>query len=146
MPTAAKLFAAVAFAIVGYLAAEAFKPAMPEGTQFGVFGLVCAGIGALCGWFIMGRLAGLGYYAASGFGARTSVTLVFWALLAFSLREMILRSTKLRYDGPMEALTAALALMLEYGRLMLTPEVLGTLLVGGLLGGVLTEWAAKRWP
>ncbi|HEX9859354.1 MAG TPA: TrgA family protein, partial [Paracoccaceae bacterium] len=78
-------------------------------------------------------------------GVRTSVTIAFWALLGFSGYVMILRSMDLRYDGPMEALTATVDLMLEHGVQMATPKVLGTLFLGGLLGGLLAEWAGKRW-
>ncbi|MDT8853950.1 TrgA family protein [Paracoccaceae bacterium Fryx2] len=145
MPTAAKLFAAIAFAAVAFLAAELFKPAMPEGTRFGPFSLICAGLGAICGWVVMGKLTGRGYGQALGFGVRTSVTIAFWALLGFSLLEMVNRSTRMRYDGPMEALTGGLGLMLEYGQLMLTPPVVGCLLLGGALGGAMAEWAGKRW-
>ncbi|MDZ4094008.1 MAG: TrgA family protein [Paracoccaceae bacterium] len=146
MPTAAKLFAAVAFAAIGYFAAELFKPSMPETTQFGQFSLICAGIGVLCGWIVMGPLAGKGYSAAAGFGTRTAVTIAFWALLGFSIYEMVLRSTKMRYDGPMEAVAGAIGLMAEYGVLMMTPAVLGVLVLGGMLGGMFAEWAARRWP
>lgn len=145
MPTAAKLAAAIAFAAVAFFAAEVFKPAMPEGTKFGFFSQICAVIGALCGWFVMGGLVGRGYSAAWGSGVRTSITIAFWVLLGTSIYEMVLRSMKMRYDGPMEALTGAMELMMERGLLMLTPEVLGTLLVGGLLGGTLAEWANRRW-
>lgn len=145
MPTAAKLVAAFAFAAVAFFAAEMFKVAMPEGNAFGRFSYICAGLGVLCGWFVMGKLAGGGYRAAMGYGVRTSVTITFWALLLFSGYEMIIRSTKLRYDGPMEALTAVVDLMLERGRWMATPEVLGTLFVGGILAGLLVEWAGKQW-
>ncbi len=41
MPTAAKLVAAVLFAMTGFLAAESFKPQMPEGTAFGAFSRLC---------------------------------------------------------------------------------------------------------
>ncbi|NUB45158.1 TrgA family protein [Fertoebacter nigrum] len=145
MPTAAKLVAAIVFAALGFMAAELFKPAMPEGTQFGLFSPICAGIGLLCGWIVMGPLAGRGTWAAMGSGVRTAATIAFWALLGFSIYEMVLRSMKLRYDGPMEAVLAVFDLMLERGRLMLMPDLLGLLLLGGLLGGVLVEWAGRRW-
>ncbi len=145
MPTAAKLVAAVAFAVIAWLAAELCKPAMPEGTQFGYFTQICAVIGLLCGWFVMGSLVGRGMGSAMGYGVRTSVTIAAWALLGFCGYEMILRSMKMRYDGPMEAVLAVFDLMIERGQLMLTPEVLGTLLVGGLVGGVMAEWAGRQW-
>jgi hypothetical protein len=83
--------------------------------------------------------------AAMGFGVRTSVTIAVWALLGFSIYEMILRSMKMRYDGPMDAVLGVFALMLERGQMMLTPEVLGVLFTGGVLGGMLAEWAGRQW-
>jgi hypothetical protein len=146
MPTAAKLVAAVLYAIVGFFAAEAVKPQMPEGTQFGLFSVVVAAIGLGCGWMVMGRLAGRGYSAAVGSGVRTAVTIVFWGLLVFSIYEMLRQSMRMRYDGPMEALQGVLELMYGYGQVLLAPMVLGVLAVGGVLAALVTEWAKARWP
>lgn len=145
MPTAAKLVAAVMFAAVGFLAAQAYVPSLPEGTQIGFLREICAGLGLVIGWFVMGRLVGKGYVEAVGFGIRTSVTLLFWAVLGFSIYEMILRSTKMMYDGPMEALLGVFDLVIYYGKMMGSPEFIGTLLIGGVLGGIAAEWAGRRW-
>lgn len=145
MPTAARLLAAIGFLLIGYFGAEVVKPHMPEGTQFGAFSFVCAGIGLLTGWIVMGGLVGEGMVRAAGYGVRVSVTLVFWALLLFAIYEMLRRATKMRYDGPMEALTAVFGIGLEYGRYLLAPDVLAVLLGGGVLVGMLSEWAARRW-
>jgi hypothetical protein len=93
----------------------------------------------------MGPLAGHGYRASLGYGLRTAVTVVFWGLLVFSIYEMILRSMKMRYDGPMEALLGAVDLALEHGRAMLNAPVLTTLFTGGILAGLVVEWAGRRW-
>ena len=145
MPTAAKLVAAVFFAMLGYLMAEAFKPTQPEGLQFGYFGEICAGIGLVCGWIVMGALVGKGYGRAWGLGVRTAITTIFWATLAFATYEMVLRSMKLRYDGPMEAVVAAIALVLQYGTAMVDQRFILTVLIGGAIGGILTEWSSRRW-
>jgi hypothetical protein len=145
MPTAAKLVAAVMFAAVGFLAAQAYVPSLPEGTQIGFLREICAMLGLVIGWFVMGRLVGKGYVEAVGFGIRTSVTLLFWAVLGFSIYEMILRSTKMMYDGPMEALLGVFDLVIYYGKMMGSPEFIGTLLIGGVLGGIAAEWAGRRW-
>ncbi len=145
MPTAAKIVGAVCFAIFGYLAALSVIPVLPEGTQIGRMREVSAFIGLLNGWFIMGRLTGNGFRAGIGSGMRTAITVVIWALIVFSIYEMVLRSTKLRYDGPMEAVTAAFGLMLDYGRMMLTKEIIGTILIVGGICGAITEWAGRRW-
>jgi hypothetical protein len=145
MPTAAKLVAAVMFAAVGFLAAQAFVPSLPEGTQIGFLREICAVLGLVIGWLVMGRLVGKGYVEAVGFGIRTSVTVLFWAVLGFSIYEMILRSTKMMYDGPMEALLGVFDLVIYYGKMMGSPEFIGTLLIGGVLGGIAAEWAGRRW-
>lgn len=145
MPTAAKLVAAVAFAIVGWIAANAYVPVMGEGVSAGYFRELIALLGVLAGWRVMGAEAGRGYSQAMGSGLKTAMVLVFFALLLFSVREMVLLSMKMRYDGPVDAVLDVFKLMLEQARDMLTAPVIGTLIVGGLIGGILTEKASKRW-
>lgn len=146
MPTAAKLVAAIAFALLGFLGAELIKPLMPEGTQYGFFAEVCAGIGALCGWRVMGTLIGRTYRAAVESGLRTMLNLVFWSVLLLAIYDMVLQSMKMRYDGPVEAIQAIFSISLDYLRIMVDPGVIATLILGGILGGVVTEWASRRWP
>ena len=145
MPTAAKLVAAIAFALLGFFTAELIKPLLPEGTQFGFFREVCAGIGALCGWRVMGVLTGRTYRAAVESGLRTMLTMVFWCVLLLAIYHMVLESMKRRYDGPIEAIQAIFSISLDYLQIMVDPGVIAALLLGGMLGGVLTEWASRRW-
>lgn len=145
MPTAARLVAAVIFALAGFLAAEAYKPLMEEGTNFYAFSPLTGLIGALTGWVVMGGLAGRGYVAAAGFGLRTMVTVVFWALVAFCIYDMVLLSLKMRYDGPMEAVVGIFELMVERVLLMRDANFLVTLVVCGFIGGMVTEYAGRRW-
>ena len=145
MPTAAKLVAAVCFAIVGWIAANAYVPVLGVDFEAGPFRELMALIGLVVGWRVMGPDAGLGYRHAMGSGLKTAVVLVFFALLLFSVREMVLQSMKMRYDGPMEAVLDVFSLMLERAREMMTAEVLGALLIGGIVAGILTEKASKRW-
>ena len=151
MPTISRLIAAVLFAAIAVLAAEAFKLRMNEGTQFGRFTLLCAAIGLLCGWYIMGRLTGQGYRRAFGTGVRTSVGFVVWALLVCSILLMVRKAFNKRYDSPMEAVVDIFAMALENGMRLFTPftadlpVLLGVLLLGGGLGGLMAEWAKRRW-
>lgn len=145
MPTAAKLAAAVAFALVAVITAQLYIPYLPEGTQLGWFRPITGIIGFVVGWMVMGGLAGHGYRAAAESGIRTALTVVFWALLGFSIYLMVDRSMKMMYDGPMEAVLGTFQLMFEYGKKMLVPEVIGAVLIGGVLGGWFAEWAGKRW-
>ncbi|MBP9185031.1 MAG: TrgA family protein [Fuscovulum sp.] len=145
MPTAAKLVAAVCFALVGWLAANAHIPALGESATFGLFREITALIGVIVGWGTMGRLVGQGYGEAVGSGLRTAVTLAFFALLGFSTYQMVQESTKMVYDGPMDAVLGIFEFMMDNGRKMLTPGVLGILGIGGAVAGLLSEWASRRW-
>lgn len=145
MPTAAKLIAALCFACVGWLAANAHIPALGPTAAFGFFREICAMLGLIIGWRVMGTRVGTSYYDAMGSGLVTSVALAFFALLGFSIYLMIMQSTKMVYDGPMDAVLGAFTFMLENGQAMLTVGVMGALIGGGLLGGFLSEWTARRW-
>ena len=145
MPTAPKLIAAVFFALLAALAAHLFIPVLPEGTQIKLFRELSAAIGLLCGWFIMGRSTGRGMVEAVNRGLVTSVAIVFWCLLAFSIYFMVRKSTRMMYDGPMDAVLGVLELMLEYGTLLKHPATPIALVAGGVLGGMLTEAVSRRW-
>ncbi|WP_050525910.1 TrgA family protein [Pseudorhodobacter aquimaris] len=145
MPTISKLIAAVLFGVTAFFAGEAFKLGMPEGMQYGQYSVLCVLIGVICGWRVMGRHTGRGYRMALGTGIRTSAIIVAWAMLLFCTVLMVRKAFKKRYDGPMEAIVDIFALALEYGALLFTADVLGALVVGGILGGIGAEWAKRRW-
>lgn len=145
MPTGPKLAAAILFCIVGYLAAEQTKLTFTEGTQATYFAHTIAAIGFWQGWMVVGGRAGGGFNAAISNGIRTSAQIAFFGLALFALRTMFMRSVDLRYDGPGEALIETLELFLEYFMQSFTPGIWGVLLVGGVIGGILTEFASKAW-
>jgi hypothetical protein len=146
MPTAAKLFAAFAFGLVGFFAAEVMKPSFPEGMNLGWFSVICGLIGIYVGWSVMGANAGHGTSRAMATGLRASATIVFWAVVGFSIYEMLVRSIDKRYNGVMEAVLGTFELAYDYGALLLTSHMtLFVLVVGGILGGMFSDWAAKRW-
>jgi len=146
MPTAAKLVAALCFALTGFLAAEAVKRQIPEGTDFGPFSLVIAGLGLIAGWRVMGRLAGKGWIASVGYGLRTSVTVAFAGLVIYAIERMIQRALDMLYKGPVEAVLGVFEQMVTLGAYVLRQEVLVVLAVGAVFGGIAAEWAARRWP
>jgi hypothetical protein len=145
MPTAAKLFAALCFAALGWYASHVYSFGLPEGSRVGYLREATAFIGVLCAWRISGALAGKGYVAAMGTGIRTGITMVFFTLLVFAIYEMVSLSTKMRYDGPMEAVLGVFDLMLEYGALLLKGPLLVILLGGSALAGMVTEAAGRLW-
>lgn len=145
MPTASKLVAAVAYALLGFLAAQTFIKYLPEGTPLGYFREITAAIGFIVGWLVMGKLTRKGYREAINSGLVTALILVFWALLAFSLYFMLRKSMRMMYDGPMEAVLGIFQLMFDYGKMLVQPDMLGVILMGGIVAGMVTEWAGKRW-
>ncbi len=146
MPTAAKLVSAVAFVLVALWATEAYIPQLPEGTDVGFLREIMATLGFIIGWRSLGRNVGRGYGEAASYGLRTSILLVFWALLGFSSYTMIVRSTRQIYRADVgKALLDVPNIMMDYGKLMLVQDVLVALGVGGLLAGLAAEWTSRRW-
>jgi hypothetical protein len=145
MPTAPRLIAAICLAFLGWFVSGMIIPLLPDGTKIGWFVWVNTGIGVLVGWKVMGPRVGTGGITGFGIGLTGMVALVFWGLLIHSLVEMIYQSLKMRYEGPMDALVGMIGISLGFVRIMATPEVIVTLLVGGLLAGLLTQWSGRRW-
>jgi hypothetical protein len=59
---------------------------------------------------------------------------------------MIVRSTKRVYSGdPGKALLDVPQIMLQYGKLLLAQEVIVALVAGGVVAGLVAEFAARRW-
>jgi hypothetical protein len=58
---------------------------------------------------------------------------------------MVQRSTKMIYDNAGVAALDVPMLMLQYGRLMGSVELIAVLAGGGLLGGLAAEFTSRRW-
>ena len=147
MPTAAKLFSAFAFAAVAYLAAHLYALGLPDGRPAGYLREVSALVGLFCGWWIMGPMAtkGRGRIEAMGTGVRTSFTIALMVLFIFATSDMLGRSVKGRYDTPMDAVLGIFELMLLLAPPLFTADILGVLLLGGLIGGAIAQWAGRTW-
>lgn len=145
MPTMPRLLSGLCLALLGYVVSEMIKPLLPESTAFGIFSLLNAGIGFLCGWKIVGSRAGDGMSSGIGIGITGAGALVAIGLFVQSCNEMVKLAMRHRYDGPFEALAAIFEIAVEYGTLMATAGIITTLIVGGILTGVFAEYAAKRW-
>lgn len=145
MPTAAKLIAAVLFGTLAWFASDLVKPLLPEGSQVGMLSPINALFGVIMGWRVMGRRAGDGMVAAMGYGLTTIVAVAFWSILLWAGYEMLKRSVRMYYDGPVEALQEMASFMLEYAQLIATGEILGALIVGSIVAGWLTEFFSRRW-
>ncbi len=146
MPDAARLVAALSLALIAFIVSGLVIPRMPEGTNFGWFTHVNVLLGLICGWMIMGKRAGHGMITPAINNGLTGVAaLVFWGLFAQGVNEMVRLAMRNRYDGPFEALTAILQIGLDFGKVLLAANIILTLLIGGALAGVATEYAKRKW-
>jgi len=145
MPTGAKLMAAVCFAVVGWVLANFYAINMPDAAAAGPIREVAALVGVIIGWTVMGPSVGNGYVEAAGSGIKTAVVLAVAALFLLALAEMLDNSVKMRYDGALDAILDVFQTMARRSEALLSMGVFGTILFGGIIGGLLTENAGRRW-
>jgi hypothetical protein len=145
MPTGAKLMAAISFAVVGWILANYYALNMPDASAAGPIREAAGVIGAVVGWMVMGPTAGRGYVEAAGSGVKTAVVLAVVALFLLALSEMLDNSVKLRYDGALDAILDVFQTMAIRSEALLSLGVFGTILVGGIIAGLLTENAGRRF-
>ena len=145
MPDAARLVAAASLALIAFIVSGQIMPLMPEGTDFGYFTWVNMAIGVLCGWIIMGKRAGRGITAAINNGLTGMLAMVFWGLFVQGTYEMVYLSLRHRYDGPFEAIGAIFENAIKYGAVLFELHIISTLVVGGILAGLATEYAWRTW-
>lgn len=145
MPTAAKLVAAVSFAVLAWVSCIVLESVLPAGTRIGYayeVSMVCA---ALIGWFVSGAAKRSSYAEAAATGLRTTTTTVVAALLVLATVTMWNNATRGRYRGPMDATLDIFSKFVDFGALLLPWAMLGTLFFGGMIAGMATEWAGRRW-
>lgn len=145
MPTAGKLTGALLFAALAWYVSLLTVPLFPQNMDLGYFKELNAAVGVYCGWRIAGRRAGTGYVAAISYGLTTGVALVVIALFLNSSWLMLERSMRGHFHGPFEAVVTVFEIMLENAELMATPEIIGTLVIGSLLGGLVTDFIGQRY-
>jgi len=145
MPSASRLVAAICLVVIAFLVSSMIIENGEEGKDYGYFTIVNIALGWICGWKIMGKRAGRGWTAGVNNGLTGVASLVFWALFVQGCYEMFRLAMRHRYDGPFEALLAIFKIGLDYGQLLLVPEILVTLVVGAVAAGLATEEASRRW-
>lgn len=144
MPTFARLVAAVLFAGLAFWTSQLIIPLMPNERPMGYFSYINAAIGLVVGWRVLGSRAGNGYNAAIGISLTATAALVFWGLLLNSTIVMVELSFRKTYRGAVEAVVGVVDLMVAHAKIMFDPTVIGTLVVGGLIAGMITEWASGK--
>ncbi len=146
MPTAAKLMAAIIFAIAGYLTADAVRGYLPESAPAKQLTLWSVVIPVICGWRVIGKYVPRGGYRQSiNAGVYAMAVAVFFTVGAFAFAEMIERSMNKQYNGPVEAVLNMFGILLELGQLLLHPGPLAIMAVGAVSSGILGLWAHRKW-
>ena len=146
MPTFAHVAAALMYAALAYFVSEVMiEPLFAEGFDPGWFSEINAAVGLICGWKIMGSRATLGFTTSISVGFTTSLMMVFWALFLHSWGDMLRRSLDKEYKGPTEAVMAVFELGVEHFRLMSTVPIWTTLIVGGIVAGIIAGFFGRIW-
>ena len=145
MPTAAKASGALTFAIVGWLLANAFIPGMPDAASAGHLREGGVVVGLFVGWIVMGNSVGHKYIDSIGYGWKTAIVLAFFSLLFLGMYEMMKQSTRMVYDGPIDAILDIFARMFDRAKQAITVSVVMTMVIGGAISGFVTESVSRRW-
>lgn len=150
MPTAARLVAAISLGLVTAGMALVFIAYYPEEPwarnptrllqTFGV-------IGALVGWYSLGRRVALEETTGIGLGIRAALTTAFWILAFVSIWKVIQQIIDEKFQGarPMEAVLDIFRWAGEYVVFALNIQIVGIALFLGICVGVLTRNAHHKW-
>jgi uncharacterized membrane-anchored protein YitT (DUF2179 family) len=122
------------------------EPRFPEGFDAGWFAEVNALVAAVCGWKIMGhRAATLTVPGSISLGFTTIVMTAIAALFVQSFYDMLIRSMRRQYDGPVEAVVNVFELMSAHLVTIATVEIWIMLILGGMIAGVVTGYFGRIW-
>ncbi|MEJ6398857.1 TrgA family protein [Yoonia sp. 208BN28-4] len=145
MPTAGRLAGAVAFAVFGWYIATYAAQFFEEGRTPGYWVPLGVVAGIFTGWVVVGKRTGDGYASGLSNGITGTVTILFWMLFLLSFGDMIGKSMRRRYDGPVEAVVDVFALMGEYALRFAQPDLGTIIVVGGIAAGLFAEFFGKRF-
>lgn len=145
MPTMGRLVAALFLAALGWFTADLVKPYLPEAQPVGLFSPISAAVGLLVGWLFAGRKLHGGVGSVFGIGLSSAALLALWVAFIFAGYEMLRRALRKSYDGPTEAAVDTFGIMVDQLKVAAHPDVIGALLVGGLVAAWLTKWTAARF-
>jgi len=145
MPTAARLTAAIFFTLVGLAFAFQASQYFPEAKEPDYWFYLNGAAGAILGWVVCGTRAGSGYPNGIANGVTTGVGMLFWVYFIMSFHDMIKKSLRKSYDGPVEAVVNVFEIMLDWGKVFFIPELGLLMLAGCVVAGFITEFIGKRF-
>ena len=147
MPTGAKLLGAFIYCAIGALAAIVGVPGLPEATQPGQIVPLSALFGFYFGWSMIGKNVTHTTSVAQSLvlSIRTVVLMTLSTLFVVAGFEVYSRSIKMRYTGPVEAVTDVANLMIFFGKMAVQPPVMSVVGVGIIVGAIFVRWAGRVW-
>ncbi len=143
MTTGPKLVAALLLAGLAWFATGLVIGELPDGTPAGLLPHVNTLIGFVVGWRVLGPHAAAGLGTVFSFGLTSSFALTFWCILVWAGYEMMERAWKRAYETPIEALQGMADLMVEYTRVIVTPEIITTLVLGGIMTALISKASSR---
>ncbi len=149
MPTAARLTGALFFALLAWGVSQMLLPTIPReiasGHMLDWFAERNALYGFTWGWALNSQRANATAKRSLSNGFTTVITVVLWAVTSTAISQMLHLSLKKRYHGVGEAFQGTIEFTISNLRLLATPEIVGTFMVGAVVGGALCGWVARRW-
>ncbi|EKE44058.1 tellurite resistance protein [Oceaniovalibus guishaninsula JLT2003] len=143
-PTAAKLTGAVSLAALAWLVSGIVRHDLPPAMPSGMLAPVNAAVGFVAGWRVVGPGAGRGYGAAIGAAATGGAVTLIVCLLIWASHTALGRSLDGFYDGPVEAIEAAMGLAADHARVLWPGAAIPVLLGGCAIVGLVVEWVSRR--
>jgi hypothetical protein len=148
MPSGARLMAAIllALAMMGgvYLAAY-HDPELAE-SRNSLFGLA-AGLGAFCGWTMLGSRLGNGFLKTAGWSMAVMTLTGFWFLFILAARQAMLPMLNMvrLYPDPLDAFEALISRFMGYVGYIADVQVLLAAFLGALIAGAISEYCRMIW-
>ncbi len=145
MPTASKLVGAIAYGAIGAFAAYQGVPTLPDEVVPGYLIPLSGAMGVWLGWALIGKSKRGNFAQTFTQSVVTLGCMVFMVLFSVSCWDMIVRSMRLRYDGPGEAILDVSNLFVDNLQLLMVMPVLQVLGAGAVIGAILVRVAGARW-
>jgi len=143
--TSGKAVSGFCFAGVAYASAGFYQMQLPEVQRGEWISPIAALIGFAVGWQILGDQLNCDLRTAARRGVMTAFWLFVWAVILFSSAEMVKRAMERRSPNPGEAIGRVFGIMIEFASNALDAKVIASLVLGGVVSGVLAELANRRW-
>ena len=145
MPTAPKLVGAILFGALGLFLATLYAPILDQTEGQRPWVWVSGAVGLWAGWSLMGKRAGQGYSIGMGLGLTSAVSLTFVTIFVMAFLKMAARSMRGTFNSPTDAIVGLFENVSDYVVLLGVPVVVLTLLVAGVVFGLVTEFVGRRY-